>query len=85
MGMVELVTSQGGRFWSSARVHIGDQYYDMDALNEAQAAYVAAKLNEQGLSASLAGRGTVEAGGLPPIEEVFPDMNKEGNKRADAP
>ncbi|MCD7947949.1 MAG: hypothetical protein LUG13_06610 [Oscillospiraceae bacterium] len=74
--MAELETPQGGQFTVCARVHIRGKYYDMDALRAQQAAFVADQLNEQGLNAALAGRGSINAAKTPPLEEVFPDLNE---------
>ena len=70
--MVELVTKSGWKFNSGAFVQIGDKYYDMDELTEAQRRFVSGKLQEQFLNASFAGRVTFEAQGLPQFEDVFP-------------
>ncbi|MCC8122996.1 MAG: hypothetical protein LIO58_05615 [Oscillospiraceae bacterium] len=74
--MSELTAPQGVQFTVCARVHIGGKYYDMDALSAQQAAFIADKLNVQGLNAALAGRGRMDTAKSPPIEEVFPDFNE---------
>ena len=70
--LIELVTEKGIRFKSSAFVHIGDKYYDMDELNESQRLFVRGKLQEQALNAAYRGKYEFKAEGLPSFKEVFP-------------
>lgn len=72
--MHKLVTPSGWEFNAGTFVKIGGQYYDVDEMNEAQRNYIAARLNVQGLNAAYAGKLKFQAEGLPPFNEVFPDI-----------